>query len=437
MGTHDGPESRTNAYWLELDKKYRIVSRPPAPYVLERGEGIYIYDVEGNQFIDCESGQVCVGVGHCHPAIKEAAIAQMGKIMQTGLQFTNIPSILLGEKLATLSPGNLNKSYFANGGGEANEAALRMAKKATGRYEVVSLVGAYHGRGGGAASISTRPAGGRKGYGPVLPGTLGVPACDIYRCPFEGCKGGCNLACVDYAEDLINRCAGEPAVFFIEAMSVGDAGMRFPTKEWVQRIRELCTRRGILMAVDECVTGIGRTGEWFAMQYHGVVPDILTCSKMLGGGVPLSAVLVTEELGKTLEEKGYVEGSSHSFDPFVCAVGLANIEVMEQEAMLENAKKQGEFILNSLQAMALEHEWMGYVDGRGLLIGVEIVEDSGSKTPAPSIAAKWTKECLKREVSLGAAYYGAHIRRIAPPLIITREQSEILVQAMADAAKAV
>jgi 4-aminobutyrate aminotransferase-like enzyme len=278
------------AGWLELDRQYRIRGRYDISQVLVRGKGVSVWDADGKEYIDFESGQVCTSTGHCHPAYTQAIIEQAQTLVQTGSGYTSPARVMLAKKLAEIMPGELESSYFACTGSEATEAALRLAKIYTGRSEIVSLVRGYHGM--THASLSVTGLGGKfKSIpGSGLPGTVFIPAPYAYRSPFRDAADGDDMGFFHQGLDIINwTSTGAPAAIILEViMSVG--GMIVPSKAYVQAVRKWCDETGALMIIDEAQSGVGRTGKWFAIEHFGVVPDMITTSKSLGGGIPLSGV---------------------------------------------------------------------------------------------------------------------------------------------------
>ncbi|CAH0023718.1 unnamed protein product [Clonostachys rhizophaga] len=411
--------------WLELDKKYRIKGRYPISQVLVRGEGVRVWDADGKGYIDFESGQVCASTGHCHPAYTKAITDQAGILVQTGSGYTDPPRILLAQKLASIMPGNLSRSYFACTGSEATEAAIRLAKIYTGRTEVVALTRGYHGM--THASLAATGLGGKfkSVPGSGLAGFVHIPAPYTYRSPYKDDEN--NMAAFRQGLEAINwTTTGRPAAIILEVvMSV--AGMIIPSKEYVQAVREWCTRTGTLMIIDEAQSGVGRTGKWFAIEHFDVIPDIITTSKSLGGGVPLCGVTTTPEIADVVAEKGYHQSSSHTDDPFLAAVGLANIEILEKENLVENAAVIGQYLKDSFERFQQEHEILGDVRGLGLMIGLEIVIDKASKAASPLHACAISEYCRAHGLLLGhrpsGAVSGNNIR-ILPPLTLTREEAD-------------
>jgi 4-aminobutyrate aminotransferase-like enzyme len=428
------------AGWLELDRKYRIKGRYDITQVLVRGEGVRVWDADGRSYIDFESGQVCASTGHCHPAYTRAIAEQAATLVQTGSGYTDPPRILLAQKLAEIMPGDLERSYFACTGSEATEAALRLAKIYTGRTEIVALMRGYHGM--THASLAVTGLGGkfRAVPGSGLPGVTYLPAPYAYRSPFRDLDGEPDMAAFRQGLEIISwTTSGAPAAFILEVvMSVG--GMIVPSVEYVRAVRRWCDEVGALLIVDEAQSGLGRTGRWFAVEHFGVVPDIVTTSKSLGGGVPLSGVTTTARIADKVAELGYHQSSSHTDDPFLCAVGLANIEIIEREGLVENAARQGAYLGEAFEAMRRKYGIVGDVRGLGLMLGIEIVTDKASRTPSARHAAAISQYCRDHGLLLGHRPTGAvsgNIIRILPPLILRRQEADealaILDKAIAEA----
>jgi 2,2-dialkylglycine decarboxylase (pyruvate) len=429
---------QTAEYWVELDRKYRLQSRPTEPLVLVRGEGIFLWDVAGNRYMDFESGQFGMISGHLHPQVSAAAHGQIDRLMHHSLKFLNIPRIQLAERLARITPGALAHSYFCCSGSEANEAALRLAKKATGRFEVVAVLRGYHGRSAGSASLSSAYVRERVGYGPLLTGVTFIPAPYCYRCPFgQSGQANCHLACFEYAVDYIDRTtSGEPAAVILEFIQ-GAGGVNCVPLKWARAVRSFCDERGALLIDDEALTGVGRTGKWFACEHYNITPDILTTSKGLGGGVPCAAMVTSSLIAEHAISFGYDQAASHMGDPFQCAVALANLDVVESHGLLEQANFKGAKLVARLHELQSEYECIGDVRGLGLLIGVEVVADRESKKPAVDIAARITLESRKRGLLLGGvkvgARHGQNVLRLAPPLIVSDAELEDAMGIVADA----
>ena len=411
----------TNQEWLEEDARYRLQARHTYPAVLERGEGCVVWDVEGKKYIDLMAGQICVSIGHSHPELIRSIADQAGRLMQTGMVFTTPQEVTLAKKMSELTPGDLQKSFFANTGSESNETALRLAKFYTGRDEVAAIVGSYHGMTYGSWSVTGTNSSQRKGYGVGMPGVTFFPTPNPYRCLFCRDKGTCDLSCLEYSEELLDKTtSGEPAAIILEPI-LSSAGVIVPSKEYMQGIRRICTERGAIMIVDEAQTGIGRTGKWFASEYFDVVPDILTVSKGLGGAVPLCATVVRSSIAEEVEDMGFRQSSSHTGDPFLCGVALANIDIIERHGLVARAAEMGGYVSAGLEDLKSRYEIVGDVRGLGLLQGIEIVRSKDTREPAPELLREISARCLQNGLIMFGGWDG-NITRVTPPLIITKEQ---------------
>jgi 4-aminobutyrate aminotransferase-like enzyme len=427
--------TRKNDYWVELDRKHRAQVRKTRSIVLEKGKGVEVWDVEGKKYLDFESGQMAMVAGHSHPAVLKRIREQIELLMQNSIRVLNMPRVLLAKKLSEIVPDPLAKSFFLSTGSESVEAALRLAKKYTGRFEVVALLRGYHGRTAGSQSYTSLSRGARAGYGPLLPGSTFIPTPYCYRCAFNETLP-CNLSCLSYAEDVIDRTtSGQPAAMLIEMMQ-GVGGTIVPPAEWVQRLRQICDEREMLLIIDESLTGMGRTGEWFGFEHYDIVPDILTTSKALGQGVPVAAVITTDDIAEKAVANGFDQGATHMGDSFQCAVALANIEVIESENLLEKSIKMGALLKKGLEELQTKFEIIGDIRGKGLFLGIEIIESRTSKRPDSDRTFKLVIECEDRGLLLGGGIptggVGTNTIRLCPPLVITEEQVDTAINILAD-----
>ena len=388
--------------------------------VLARANGATVVDVEGKEYLDFESGQVCMATGHSHPFVLDVLYRQSQRLMQIGSNFTSREEILLAEALRERAPQMDARVYLGSTGSESNEAAIRLAKKATGRFEVVGVLGAYHGLTLGSWSLTTFKEGSLAGYGPTMPGTVHIPTPNPYRCLYCADRGGCTLACANAAEDIIDRgTSGAPAAFIYEVVLSG-GGVIVPPREWFQRMQEICKSRGILMIADEAQTGMGRCGAWFASERVGVIPDIMTLSKTLGGGVPLSAVVATGEVAEKAVAAGFSQSSSHNGDPFTAAAGLANIAVIEREKLIERARNIGDQLAERLTRLRDQLRIVGDVRGLGSIWGIEVTRP-GSKEPWFEGAAQIFNRAREEGLILSlrpTERDRRNVIRVIPPLVI-------------------
>jgi 2,2-dialkylglycine decarboxylase (pyruvate) len=336
------------------------------------------------------------------------------------------PVLALAEKLVGLLPASLNKVILVNTGGEANEIALRLAKMYTGRFEIVGLTRSWHGLQAGVASLNL--AAGHAGYGPSIPGTLTLPAPYAYRCPIRHCDGNCDCSCLEAGFDIIDQQSIGSLCAVISEPILSAGGIIVPPLDYFKRLRELCDERGMLLILDEAQTGFGRLGTMFGFELYDVVPDILTVSKTLGGGIPLAATFTSSTIESNCYDKGFMHVTSHVSDPLPAAVGLAVINVIEEEDLVENAQQLGEYLMAGLRELQNRHEQIGDVRGKGLLVGIELVEDRVTKKPANALGVAVGEECLRRGLSMNIVRStGGMLNcfRMAPPMSITGSEIDI------------
>src|SRR5262245_24738404 len=413
---------QTSAEWLEWHKKYRLNTRYTSSIVLKRGDGLRLWDVEGTEYLDFHSGQVCAGIGHANAEFADAVSAQLRTLVQTGSIFTVPAEILVAKRLAEVTPARFTKSVFACSGAEAVELSLRMAKFATGRFEVISVLGGYHGLTGGSFYVSSAPGFRRGRYGAGAPGIVQIPVPNEYRCQF-GCGGTCTLACARQARlQIEGATSGAPAALLTEFL-FSAAGVIVPPQQWVEEMRRLADEFGMVLIADEAQTGLGRTGDWFAFQHYGVEPDLIVISKTLGGGLPLSAVIVSQPVADVLESNNFYYTSSHSGDPVLAAAGVATLDILVKHNLLQNVREMGAYLKSGLEHLKQEFEVVGDVRGRGLKLGIEMVEDKASKVPSPRATREFTIRCREQGLILGNNPEATNnIVRILPGFTITRAQ---------------
>jgi len=401
--------------------------------LIVRAKGSYLFTEDGRAILDFSSGQMCATIGHNHPKIVEA----MEKAGQTVIHLDSTmlsPAVIdLAARLCDLLPQPLGKVQLLNTGGEANEAALRLAKIATGRFEIIGMAGSWHGTTTGAASATY--AHGRKKYGPPMPGSLAIPSPNCYRCPIRHSVDRCDMTCLDVGFDMIDvTSVGEEAAVIVEPIQSA-GGIIVPPLGYLGRLRELCDQRGILLIFDEAQTGLGRVGKLFAFESEGVIPDILTLSKTLGGGLPLSAVVASDGVAATARERGFSHYTSHASDPFTATVGLAVVEVILGEKLTERAVVVGRYLKDRLCELQRRHEAIGDVRGRGLLLGVEIVTDRKTRKPGQALIKALTERCFALGLNINRVGGPHTVWRIAPPLTISLSEVDQAIDIMDQAFK--
>ncbi len=417
--------------WRRRDLEAVGQSAYPPPLVFDRGRGCELWDVGGRRFLDFESGQFCMSTGHSHPKVTEALRQQASRLMQIGNRFTNQPRIVLAERLARLAPDPLAVSFFCSTGSEANETAFRIAKLVTGRFEIVVLARGYHGRTAAAFAASSSARRMRRGAGPSPAGIVHASPPYSYRCLFE--CGSCNLSCWGQSVEMIDRASsGDPAAVIIEFV-LGSGGIIPVPGEWARQVRQFCDERGALLIADEALTGLGRTGRWFAFEHVDVVPDIVVMSKALGGGVPAAALVTSRRIADAALAAGFVQAASHQGDPLQCAVALANLDVIAEEDLLGNAARMGERLAAGLERLVTRHPIAGQARGLGLIAGLEIVDGVDE---APELAAAVSVACMERGLIIGGLRPGireGNTLRLAPPLTVTPAEIDEALAILDDA----
>jgi 2,2-dialkylglycine decarboxylase (pyruvate) len=303
-----------------------------SPVIIERASGSHVYDSAGREILDFTSGQMSAILGHSHPEIAEVIAESARNLTHLFSGMLSRPVVDLATRLAGIAPAGLERSLLLSTGGEANEAAIKMAKLVTGRHEIISFAQSWHGMTGGAASATY--SAGRKGYGPAAVGSFAIPAPYPYRPRFER-NGAYDWAAeLDYAFDLIDRQSSGSLAAFIAEPILSSGGLIELPQGYMRALKAKCVERGMLLIVDEAQTGMGRTGTMFACEHDGVVPDILTLSKTLGAGLPLAAVLTTQEIENQAHERGFLFYTTHVSDPMPAAVGLKVVEIIERDGWL-------------------------------------------------------------------------------------------------------
>jgi len=390
-----------------------------APLIIERAQGSFVYDADGRAILDFTSGQMSAILGHGHPEIAAVVADHAAHLDHLFSGMLTRPVVDLATELARLAPGSLERAMLLTTGGEANEAALRMAKLATGGWEVVSFAQSWHGMTAGAAAATY--SAGRKGYGPAAVGSFAIPAPNAYRPTFEKDGAADWQAELDYAFALIDQqSTGNLAAFLAEPILSSGGIIDLPLG-YLAALKRKCVERGMLLILDEAQTGIGRTGLMFACERDGVVPDILTLSKTLGAGLPLAALVTTAEIEERCHERGFLFYTTHVSDPLPAAVGLKVLEIVQRDGLAARAAEAGDRLSARLRALQQRFACIGDLRGRGLLQGMEIVADRGTKVPAPELGDAITRRCLECGLSMNIVQLPGMggVFRIAPPLTVS------------------
>ncbi len=414
-----GPKSRAA---IARDSKVLSPSYtrdPEAPLVADRGEGVWVWDLDGNCFLDFAAGIAVCSTGHCHPQVVRAIQEQAARLIHiSGTDFYYRAQIELAERVAGLMPGEGQKRvFFANSGAEALECALKLTRYKTRRSRVIAFLGAFHGRTYGAMSLSGSKSIHRKFFSPLVEGVVHVPYPYCFRCPFGQKKGACSLECLNYLTDTVFKRIADPedvAAIFVEAIQ-GEGGYVVAPPEFLRGLRELATKYGIQLVCDEVQSGMGRTGKMFGFMESGIVPDVVCMAKGIASGLPLGVTVWRAD------ERDWGPGSHASTfggNPLACVAAQVTVDLIERELMA-NATRVGGIIKAELQRMAQEHPVIGDVRGRGLMLGAEIVGRGGEKAPAKRNAI--VASCYRRGlIILGC---GENTIRFCPPLVLNEDEA--------------
>ncbi|HUF46939.1 MAG TPA: acetyl ornithine aminotransferase family protein [Vicinamibacterales bacterium] len=398
------------------------------PFVMARGDGAVVEDVDGNLFIDCAAGIAVTGTGHSHPDVVRAIEGQARKYLHmSGTDFYYEPQVELAETLAGLVPiagaGGQVRSFFGNSGTEAVEAAIKLARYASKRFNVIAFLGSFHGRTLGALSATSSKALQRRGFGPMMPGVFHAPFATCYRCPVGLRPETCQAECLGFVEDQLFVHLVSPdevAAVLVEPIQ-GEGGYLVPARVFHQRLRELTSRHGILLVADEVQTGMGRTGKMFACEHFDVEPDIMTLAKGIASGMPLGVCSASADV---MSWPPGAHASTFGGNPVSAAAALATIRLL-QNGIVDNAAAVGAHMLDRLRELMDRHPIIGDVRGKGLMIGVELVRDRATKERATEERNRVVQAMFQRGVlALGA---GRNAIRFAPPLVLTIDQADSVV----------
>ncbi len=371
---------------IELFNKYVIANYGRLPRVMVKGEGCYIYDADGKKILDMFPGWAVSGIGHCHPKVVDAVRKQVGELIHMDNTFYSEPQGLLGKMLSERAFGG--KCFFCNSGAEANEAALKLARLHTpqGKYKFITCEGSFHGRTFATVTATAQPKY-HEGFLPLLPGFIYIPFNDV---------GALKAAFSD-----------EVAGVLVEPIQ-GEGGINVATPEFLGTIREMCDKHGAMMILDEVQTGMGRTGKWFGYQHFDVEPDMITMAKTLGGGTAIGAMMAKPEVAASLVPGKHA--STFGGNCLACAAAIATIEAIEEDHLLENTVKMGEYAQNKLRRLKDKHSIIDHVRGKGLMIGIQLTG------PGSAIVAK----CLEKGLRINCTH--DTVIRFMPPMIVTAEQ---------------
>jgi len=399
------------------------------PLVIERAEGATYFDEDGTHYLDCFAGISVVNSGHGNKAINTAAKEQIDKLVHCcSYVYHAKPVADLAEKLASITPGRLKKSFFGNGGAEGIEGALRLAKRFNGKNEMIALTNSFHGRTYATLSL-TGNCGRKRGGGPYMPGVTFSPAPNCYRCPFKIYDSEkCDMACADYLDEVIRCHTADNVSLFIAEPVMGEGGIIAPPKNYFKRVKEILDTHEILFMADEVQSGFGRTGKMFAIEHYDIEPDIMVMAKGIANGFPLSCFIARDEIADSFQPGDHL--STFGGNPVSCAASLANIDFMEQNKIVEQSAEKGKFLKKALAAITPKNIHVGEIRGKGLMVGVELVEDLGTKAPATAQAGKIRAAMREKGVLIGVGGGFGNVLRIQPPLSISKEELTMVVNTL-------
>ncbi len=351
------------------------------PLVIDRAKGIYFWDVDGKRYMDFNSQLMCVNIGHGDERVINAIKAQMDRLCYVApTTATTAVRAELGRLLQEISPGNLSKAFFTNGGAEANENAIKIARVVTGRHKIIARYRSYHGATGGAITLTGDPR--RWAAEPGIPGVVRSMDPYRFRCRWCGDKPACTMDCLNHIEDIITFEGPHTVAAVIVEPVVGTNGLIIPPDGYMQGLRELCTSHGILLICDEVMSGFGRTGKWFAVDHWDVTPDIMTMAKGLTSAyMPLGATMVSDTIAEYFEARPLYAGLTYNSHPVGCAAAVACINVYKEDRLIENAQALGEVLKVELNRLKERHPSVGDVRSIGLFSLVELVKNRETREP--------------------------------------------------------
>ena len=408
---------------IEKHQKYIfpcVVNYFTEPLVADHAQGHYLWDLEGKRYLDFFGGILTIGVGHCHPKVTGKIKAQVDRLQHTSTVYPNEHIVGLAEKLAQITPGKIEKSFFTSSGTEANEAAVLLARMATGSFDVVALRHGYSGHSSLAKSLTAQAAWRAGGVVSVGISHAINPYC--YRCPLKLTYPSCDVACAQDVEEVIRTTTSGRIAAFLGETIQGVGGFITPPKEYFKIVFSIVKNYGGLFIADEVQTGFGRTGKkWFGIEHWEVEPDIITTAKAMGNGVPIGATLARAEVADAF--KGLTI-ATFGGNPVSSVAARAVIEVIEEENLLENCHTVGAYFRQQLEKLKEKHPAIGDVRGMGLMQGLELVKDRKTKEPAPQATNQVMELCRANGLLVGKGGLFGNVLRISPPLTIGKAEAD-------------
>jgi 2,2-dialkylglycine decarboxylase (pyruvate) len=423
-----------SGFWGAVEQHLIRYGGSFTPAVIDRAAGSFVYDETGRAILDFTSGQMSAILGHCHPEIVQVVRDSIGRLDHLFSGMLSRPVVNLAQQLARIMPPPLAKTMLLSTGAEANEAAIKLAKLYTGKHEIVSFTQSWHGMTGAAASATY--CAGRRGYGPPMPGNLAIPAPNTYRPRFTAADGSLDWRTEldDAFVQIDSQSSGSLAACLVEPILSSGGVLELPAG-YLAALKRKCEEREMLLIIDEAQTGLCRTGQWFAFERDGIVPDILTLSKTLGAGLPLAATITSGEIEQRCHSRGFLFYTTHVSDPLPAAAGLKVLEILERDRMSERAARMGERLHSGLIALQGKHDCIGDLRGRGLMRGMELVADRHSKKPADELGQRVTRRAFTLGLHLNIVQLPGmgSVFRLAPPLTITAAELDLGLQILDEA----
>lgn len=420
--THHNIPGPKSAELLALSNQYEPLSMADqVPVVLDHAKGVWIYDVDGNKYLDFTSGVLVTNIGHSHPKHVEAIRQQSGRLMNC-YSFPTAERIELSKRLVELLPENLDRAFLLTTGAEATEAAIRIAKRYSGKHEILGFSGAFHGRTYGAMSVAGN-VGTRRKFGPPVPGGIIAPYAYCYRCVYDKKYPDCNFYCVKALDRVVESSSSGDLGTVITEPYQGGAGFINPPSGWLKELEKWAKERGLLLIIDEVQSSFGRTGKMFAVEWEGVAPQMICIGKGIGSGMPISALVGEHKIFETM--KPGEMSSTTGGNPLASAAAIAVIDIMKEEDLPAKARTIGEYLHTRLQELKQKYEFIGDARGIGLAQGLEIVKSKESKTPAPEITLRIIRIAASYGLMMGRVGFYGNVIRIAPPLVITEQECDL------------
>lgn len=429
--TQEQGSTHTESYWLDKAANYIIRTRLDKSNVsgpvLVSGEGSIVCDVNGKEYLDFNSGQMCSALGHRAPRVVAAIKESCDTLIHASSSFFNTHELELAEKLASILPPQLKRSLFLESGADANEAAVQIAKFYTGRNAIASPHTSFHGLSDSTRALTFGVRDWHRGYGSYAPGSHAFMAPYCHNCPIGLKYPDCKIACLTGSFQVLDAEIDSPLAAVITEPLFSAGGVIEPPHGWLAEVKHFCEQRGALLILDEAQTGLGKLGSMWAFEQEGVIPDILTVSKHFGGGLSISAVVTTDAIADAVQAENFVHGHSHTSDPLPCAAASATIDMVVDEDLPRRAREIGKQWRRHLDELAAEHTVIGDIRGRGLLQGLELISDTSSNESGNRLGYDLERYCVAEGLLFSVRLSGS-VLRFVPPWTTTEEEMDRAAQ---------